>query len=193
MKRLTFILVCVVCILGALLWVCNGKLKQSHQNILRLQQNQQTLQQNIITYKTRDNLATYNTKRLSYTIDELRECNTDLLERVKLMNIRNRALQSALQISQTAKYTFCVDTVFIYDTVKQQPQTAFQYSDAWLEFCLNQGQATITTRDSIVVVNHCKMQRFLFWKRKRYTGQTNILNYNPHVRVTDITSIEVEE
>ena len=192
-QRLVIILFFVVCILAVSLWAVGTQLRASRQNVARLKANQQTLCQTAAAYRTRDSLTAYNTRRLALTVDELRDCNADLLERLRKMKIRARELQSAVQMASTSGYTFRVDTVYVHDTIGHAPQPSFVYRDPWITFHLSAGQADIVTRDSIVVVNHCRTRRFLFWRRKQYTGRTDILNYNPHSTITQFTSLKVED
>ena len=166
--------------------------RTKNQTISRLQYNQEALTESIQRYQTESNLQAYYVKQLTQTKSELKETNAQLAQQLKDAKIKLRDLQSATDIAQTAQYVFVPETIMRIDTLTLSRSPALHYSDGWLTFDMDTA-VRIETHDSILVAMHCRTRRFLFWTWRRYSGQTTVINRNPHVRIDNIQTTNLEK
>lgn len=179
------LIVSVICLVKAL--------HKRNVTIERLQYNQTALTESLQSYKTESDLSAFYVKRLTQTVSEFKENNSKLLQRINDANIKIRDLENVVEFNQQAHYKLQLDTIYMVDTIMLTRKAALAYSDKWINVKVVDKQCDITTRDSIIVMNHCKTKKFLWWTWKRYSGQTTIVNANPYSRTQEITTIDIEK
>ncbi len=193
MKRIYIIVITIMLILVVSVICLVKALHKRNVTIERLQYNQTALSESLQSYKTESDLSAYYVKRLTQTVSEFKENNATLLQRLNDAQIKIRDLESVVDFEQKSNYKILLDTVFLIDTITLTRKPTLAYSDKWIDVQIIDNNCNITTRDSIIIINHCKTRKFLFWTWKRYSGQTTIINANPYSKIQDITTIDLEK
>jgi len=164
----------------------------------RLKSNIETLTSEVKHFQTTDNKNAAQVKTLTLTTTELKEQNAQLVSELKTMNIKPREVKNIQQVSTQAQYEVQLvkkDTL-IFDTVQV---TTYKYADDWIKFealCPLTGdtcKAKIVTHDSLLIAQHSKTKKILWWTWKRYSGQATVKNYNPYSQIRSIKNIDIEK
>jgi len=164
----------------------------------RLKSNVETLTSQVVKFRTSDGKNAAQVKTLTLTTSELKEQNTQLVSELKTISVKPRNVKNIQQISTSAKYEVQLvkkDTM-ISDTVRA---ITYKYADNWISIdavCSQQGDtctAKIITCDSLLIVQHCKTKKFLFWTWKKYSGQATVKNYNPYSQIRSIRNIDIQK
>ena len=153
----------------------------------RLQSNIETLTSQVVKFRTSDGKNAAQVKTLTLTTSELKEQNKNLVSELKTMHIKPRDVKNIQQLSTEAKYEIQLikkDTV-IFDTIQAIKYT---YTDDWIAInaiCPTNDTCTasIVTRDSLLIIQHSKTRKILFWTWKKYSGQATVKNYNPYSEI----------
>ena len=163
----------------------------------RLKSNIKALTSEIRQFKTTDGKNAAQVKTLTLTTAELKEQNKQLVSELKTMNVKPRDTKNIQQVSIEAKYEiqFVKKDTVIFDTVRA---ITYRYTDDWIAFdalCrLNDTcKASIVTHDSLLIVQHSKTRKILFWTWKKYSGQATVKNYNPYSKILSIRNIDIEK
>ena len=192
MLSLLFLIAVVVCacLISVLVNVQNEK--------RRLTSNIETLTSQVVKFRTSDGRNAAQVKTLTLTTAELKEQNAELIAELKTINVKPREVKSIQQVSAEATYAIPLvkeDTISS-DTLQI---TKYSYKDDWISvdaICLPQNDtctATIVTRDSLLVVQHCKTRKILCWTWKKYSGQATVKNYNPYSEIQSVRNIDIEK
>lgn len=163
----------------------------------RLQSNIETLTSQVVKFRTSDGKNAAQVKTLTLTTSELKEQNKNLVSELKTMHIKPRDVKNIQQLSTEAKYEIQLikkDTV-IFDTIQAIKYT---YTDDWIAInaiCPTNDTCTasIVTRDSLLIIQHSKTRKILFWTWKKYSGQATVKNYNPYSEIISIRNINIEK
>ena len=188
MRYIIGILVAIVAVQISALSLYAHLYADAKQDVKRLQSNQRALMDTIATYKCIDGLNAYQIKRLEMTKAEFAETNNGLKAQLRNMEIKLKNLQSADKVGTKTEYVFKPDTIYIEKSDKPQ----YRYEDEWISFSMDSAGVDITTQDTIYVIRHQKVKRFLWWVRKRDSFVT-IENRNPHAEITTIESIDIKQ
>ena len=154
------------------------------QNTKRLESNIEALRTEMVEKKSTDGKETATAKQQTLTRSELKEI---MKEELSTLNIKARDVKQVANIAERQNFVFRVDTVRIHDTIMQ-----YRYKDDWIDFSLTGDSANISARDCLLVVNHARTRKFLWWTIRRYSGQTTIKNYSPYTKIEAITTIDIE-
>lgn len=198
MKQSTFkVLLLLVLLLALALVFCSWQLINAKAECERLGHNQEALLDSMTTYVTQNGRHAAEVKRLTLTTHELKEQNRELTNRIKSLGVRRRDIQGVQTVGTLYTAHFRPDTVFIYDTLRDTvlypaPYRVLQYSDEWLQFRFD-SMMHVSLRDTVIIVQHAKVRRFLFWKWKRYTGRATAVASSPYAHITTLQSIEIEK
>lgn len=174
-----------------------GLIAKNNEN-KRLQSNIEMLTSEVKHFETTDRKNAAQVKTLTLTVSELKEQNIQLATELKTMNVKLRDAKNIQQISTQAQYEIQLikkDSI-IFDTVQV---ATYKYADDWISFeaiCPTIGDtctAKIATQDSILIVQHSKTKKFLWWTWKKYSGQTTVKNYNPYSEIRSIRNIDIEK
>ena len=187
------LLILLLVALGLVLCALCNRTTECH----RLRQNQEALMDSMTTYVTTTGRHAAEVKRLTLTTHELKEQNRELTNRIKSLGVRRRDIQGVQTVGTLYTAHFRPDTVFIYDTLRDTvlspaPYRVLQYSDEWLQFRFD-SMMHVSLRDTVIIVQHAKVRRFLFWKWKRYTGRATAVASSPYAHITTLQSIEIEK
>ncbi len=168
----------------------------------RLTSNVTALTSEIHTFKTKDGKQSAEVKTLTLTVSELKEQNEAYVRELKTLDIKARDVKAIQEIGTVSTYSVPL-TKYTPDFKEQFRQAdsvfnaRYHHSDEWINIdvkCwIDTCQANIQVRDSILVIQHAKTRRFLFWTWKKYSGTTTIKNYNPYSSTQQITSITIEK
>jgi len=193
-----FLMLSLFLFIAVLIIVClSSELINKSSENSRLQSNIKVLTSEVQQFKTKDGKNAAQVKTLTLTTSELKEQNTQLVSELKTMRIKPRDVKNIQQISTEAKYEVQLvkkDTV-IYDTIQAIKYT---YTDDWITVnaicpANDTCTASIVTRDSLLIVLHCKTRKILFWTWKKYSGQATVKNYNPYSEIVSIKNIDIEK
>jgi hypothetical protein len=174
-------------------------LQRKNDEIKRLKSNIITLTSETRHFTTTDGMTAAETKTLTLTTSELKKENARLVAELNTLQVKARDAKSITNIATTSCYKdipMKADTVFLHDTVKIN----YDYCDQWISVSVScRGHpdgvpdciANITTYDSLLIVNHCKTRKFLWWTVKKYTGKVSVKNYNPYSSIVNMQTIDV--
>ncbi|MCQ2232129.1 MAG: hypothetical protein MJZ30_09820 [Paludibacteraceae bacterium] len=154
----------------------------------RLQSNIEALRGDIERGFSKDNHATATIKQQTLTKSELKEIIHDEL---KSLDIKERDVKQVIITGEETKADVAIDTIVENDSCPTLPE--YRYADKWVDLRVDGDSAHIKVRDSLLIANHAKTRRFLWWTWKRYSGKTTIKNYSPYSEITSVTSIDVEQ
>ncbi len=195
-KVLIFLLFSLISLVMKI-WLFAGLIAKNNEN-KRLQSNIETLTSEVRHFKTADGKNAAQVKTLTLTVSELKEQNAQLMSELKTMSVKPRDVKTIQQISAQAQYEVQIvkkDSV-IFDTIQV---VTYKYADDWITFealCPPIGDtctAKIVTHDSLLIVQHSKTRKFLFWTWKRYSGQATVKNYNPYSEIRSVRNIDIEK
>ena len=158
--------------------------------------NTETLLSDVETYQVRDSLNAARVQSLELTVKEFERFRAADAALIKQLESRNRDLAA---VSKTQSETIIdlisapKDTVIIRDSV-QLPATAFHCGDAWFDFngVLADGEfsGTLSSRDSLLLVESVRYKRFLFWKTHRIKDRHfDCVSRNPHTTILGLEHI----
>ncbi len=186
--RTKAIVVLLGIVIGLVTWLLmmREKLDEARNNVDRLTMNQRALMDSMYVYKALDGLNAWQIRNVELKKKEFEETNNTLKHEVEKLKIKVKDLQSAEKAGTKTEYLFKVDTVFV-----APDKATLRYSDHWIDFELD-SLAHIVTRDTITIVRHQKVKRFLWWVRRRDKYVT-VKNANPHARITAIETIDITE
>lgn len=183
-KRILIILLFAWIVLLATLFLLLQRMQKQSLNIERLESNISAMQADLEKGVSADGKEIATIKQQTLTKEELKEI---LQEELKTINVKARDVKNLTNIVTESQVAVKVDTVVKIDTLVE-----YRYKDAWVDIAINQDSAKIACKDSLLIVNHAKTKRFLWWTWKRYSGKTTIKNYSPYTHIESIESIDVE-
>lgn len=183
--KITLILAVVVVPLPLIAMVqLASALKQAKSDIIRLQNNQEILCDSLDSYKALDGVNCYQIRRLEMSKREFERTNLSLKNELNNMRIKIKNLQSATRTETKTEYVFIPDTIYV------DAQPIYTYNDAWLSFRMDSA-IHITSHDTIYVVRHQKVKKFLWWTRRK-DSYISVENRNPHTTITSIQTIDID-
>ncbi len=126
------------------------------------------------------------------TIRELEQDRQDITTELDNIRVKLKRLQSASVVGQTHSYELKLDTVFIYDTVHDA--FPMRYEDRWISALYTPPDSLhIIAYDSLIIAYTTRRKRFLFWTWNKHTGETTVKNFNPHVNISYLETINIEK
>lgn len=154
----------------------------------RLSSNIEAMRSDIIREISKDGKQTATISQQTLTKSELREI---LHEELKSMGIKERDVKQVINAgTESVADVPLTPSVTTEDTTSKRE---YKYNDEWIDLCVTGDSAHIEVRDSLLIANHAKTRRFLWWTWKRYSGKTTIKNYSPYSKITGIESIDIEK
>lgn len=166
----------------------------------RLEENQRTLMENVVFYRTRDSLSVASVERLTLTNREFRRHADELKKTVDELQLKVRRLQSVSRTAVTTTYpveAVLQDTLIIRDTLLV-PDTLsrLHYSNPWLALDgmldddVFRGQ--IESRDTLIQIVHRVPRRFWFIRWGTKAIRQEVTTRNPYSRITYTEYIELK-
>lgn len=181
-------IICVSALIAVLVVavvLLRGALLAQQDEIKRLQSNIDALTTKIDHRISSDGKEIAEVKIETLTKAEIKEI---LKEELATINVKSKDVHSITTVVEESQTKVKLDTVIVHDTI-----IAMQYHDKWIDLSIIGDSAQIATYDSILIVNHAKTRRFLFWTWKKYSGKTSIKTYSPYAHTTSIQAIEIKE
>ncbi len=166
----------------------------------RLLTNQEALLSRNHEYRVRDSLNAISVGILSMRADELRRGFDGLSGLVRDMDVKLKRVESLSQASIEGRYEVKAavrDTVVIVAREMPASAQAVHFSDPHMElqgFILDSVfHGSILTRDTLTQVVHRIPRRFLFIKWGTKELRQEIVNSNPHSRITYSRIIRIDK
>ncbi|MDR2963465.1 MAG: hypothetical protein LBU90_07540 [Bacteroidales bacterium] len=191
--RLDIFLLITVVLLAGCIGFFRGLIGKSRENA-RLKNNIEALTSDCLYFVSKDGKNAAEVKSLTLTVSELKAHNAQLAQELATLKIKPKHVHTMAQVSTGAHYTLTLtrdSTVF--DTITA---TRYHYANEWIiinALCSGDTCDTeIVTRDSLLVVHHTRVRRFLCFTWNTYSGKTTIKNYNPYSAIQQITSITLK-
>lgn len=184
-KQVIVVVAFVALLFGAMAWLFSRAMSRQQETIERLESNIKSLTTEMSIDRSKDGKQTATILQQTLTKAEIKEL---LHEELKSLSIKERDVKQATTIASENKAVVKLDTVLIHDTLR-----AYEYYDDWLQISVINDSAKVSVFDSILVVNHAKTRKFLWWTWKRYSGKTTIKNYSPYSTIRTINAIEIEK
>lgn len=166
----------------------------------RYSRNAEALLADIETFKVRDSLNAAKVKGLELSLKEFERYRAEDASLIKQLKAKNRDLeaiskaqsQTIVELSTTAK-----DTIIIRDSVPI-PALSLHAGDAWYDFNgVLEGRnftGTMTSRDSLLIVESVQRRRFLWWKLKAIKNrEISATSKNPHTQIIGMEHIVIEK
>ena len=181
----------VITLLLLLIWLAFtafllSAVRRNNQTIERLESNISAIQSAIVIDTAKH---TANVKQQTLTKSELKEV---IHSELKSLNIKERDVNQAISTQTETRIVVKTDTVreiiFGRDTTNE-----YEYHDNWVDVQAGKDSIRIASRDSILIINHAKTRKFLWWTWKKYSGETTVKNYSPYTQIVGMTSIYVEK
>lgn len=179
-KNLIITLLAVVTGLVIIAFCLSKALNAQKADNERLQSNIEALRGEIEKGFSKDGKETTIVKQQTLTKSELKEI---IHEELSSLGIKERDVKQAITIAEKQKVDVHLDSVNV---------NQIGYKDSWIDITICGDSAHISGRDSLLIINHAKTKKFLWWTWKRYSGKTTIKNYSPYSHITGIESIDVE-
>lgn len=166
----------------------------------RLEENQRTLMEDVVYYRTRDSLSAASVGRLTLTNREFRRHADELKQTVDELQLKVRRLQSASRTAVTATYpveAVLQDTLIVRDTLLV-PDTLsrLHYTNPWLTLDgtldNNVFRGHIESRDTLIQIVHRVPRRFWFIRWGTKAIRQEVTTRNPYSRITYTEYIELK-
>ena len=164
--------------------------------------NTEVLMTDIETYRVRDSLSAARVHSLELSISEYERYRAEDADLIKSLKAKNHDLASVNKAqSETiiALYAMPRDTVIIRDSVPIQA-VAVHCGDEWYDFegllTDSEFSGTMTSRDSLMIVESVKYHRFLgfLWKTSRVDDRTmDCVAKNPHTNILGLEYVVIEK
>lgn len=169
----------------------------------RYKGNTQILLSDVERFRVQDSLSGARVQSLELTIREFERFRADDAQLIKQLQARNRDLS---QVNETQSQTIInlmatpKDTIVVVRDSIWAPATSVHCGDAWYDFngllVENQFSGTLVNRDSLVLAETVKFERFLgfLWKTRRVKDrEMNVVSRNPHTQIMNVEHIVIEK
>lgn len=190
----------IVLILGFIVALSVGQSRKANQEVKRLKNNQNILNQELKQYILKDSTQVVEIDELSYSRDEYMSYCQQYFDELEDLKIKYKRVKELSQTSTKAVYL--IDTLIARDTIIIKEKTidtlkVIDYNNPYITLTANVLQDTIkdlrvTTFDTITaIVSKEYRKRFLFIKWSPYY-KTTLHNKNPYSRITNAEKIKVK-
>lgn len=187
MRKVLLYLTIALSIITVVLYVQLDKTKIEKK---RLSNNQEALLSDVEHYKTENGRNVASVQKLELTKKELVKHNAELVNTVSDLNIKINRLESASTTAFESEYkikTVIRDSI-VYRDLAPIRVSAINYKSPYIDLSgiIERGKfdGAITTRDTLVQVVHRVPKKFLFIKYGTKGIRQEVLNKNPHSKIT---------
>lgn len=190
MKKTILILAVILIASVAALNYLYEKNKALSQDVSRLRKDIEVMSEPIAYIKVNDTtlIAKHEALQAKYTeLEKLRLADTKL---IKQLNTRLKDTE-AIHTIKTAS----TDTIYLQPTSTNQ-DTLIAYADKWISLSVNipLKRCVYETRDSLTtIVSRTYKHKFLWWRWGTKGYQMQIVNHNPHSKVSYSKYVKVEK
>lgn len=195
MKKINLIILCICVVLSLVMYGLNRTYTRQTNEILRLKNNAEVLNQKITTVKRNDSILAWRNKVLTLTLTEFREKEKGIKRDLMHLQLKYKDLNSITKIqAQTlAKFKAQTRDTIINNVNHIDTILVREYKDRWITYKEIDNNVSITVNDSLIVFRHCKTRKFLWWTCKKYSGEVTITSSNPYTTIKGITTIDIEK
>lgn len=201
MKYIKIIIATLGLALIGTLFIQHNRITHFKEEKVKYEHNVNVLMSDIETYQTRDSLNVARIESLELSVGELERFRKEDLRIIENLKMKNRDL-SALTKSYLATITHLKDhtprdTLIIRDSV-EIPAKTINICTEWVDlkgiYTDSVFEGTITSRDSLLIVESVQFKKFLWWKTKKIKNRYfDVTSMNPHTKITGFEVITVEK
>lgn len=188
-------------IILALTAACVGlgiALRKSNSEKERLEANQTALLSQVEYYTTKNGKSAADVRKLTLTVDELKQYNATLKKTADDLGIKLKRVQSASTTGVRTEYKFITqvrDSIVYRDSIIV-PVKAFTWRDPWTDV---QGvierdsvDLSVQSVDTLTTIVHKVPHKFWFIKWGCKAIKQTVVSSNPHTKITYTEYIEVK-
>lgn len=201
MKYIKIIIATLVLALIGTLFIQHNRITHLKEEKVKYEHNVNVLMGDIETYQTKDSLNVARIESLELTMKEMERFRSEDLRIIENLRMKNRDL-SALTKSYLATITHLKDhaprdTLVIVDSV-EVPAKSINICTKWVDlkgiYTDSVFEGTITSRDSLLIVESVQFKKFLWWKTKKIKNRYfDVTSMNPHTKITGFEVITIEK
>jgi hypothetical protein len=192
-------LIVIVAILGLLVFGF-FRIRALQKENARLTQNQHSLLTDIVYYKTKDSLSAASVEKLTLTTKEMKEHEASLVKEIETLDLKLKRVQSISQTAVTTKYEFKTvirDSIIVNykDSLLIDTIQCYTYHDRWLDFENCEGNVSIATKDSLLMVVSRVPKNYLWGLFKCGTKgiKMDVKSSNPYSEIDYVKYIELKK
>lgn len=201
MKYIKIIIATLVLALIGTLFIQHNRITHLKEEKVKYEHNVNVLMGDIETYQTKDSLNVARIESLELNMKEMEKFRSEDLRIIENLRMKNRDL-SALTKSYLATITHLKDhaprdTLVIRDSV-EVPAKSINICTEWVDlkgiYTDSVFEGTITSRDSLLIVESVQFKKFLWWKTKKIKNRYfDVTSMNPHTKITGFEVITIEK
>ena len=201
MKHIKIIIATLVLALIGTLFIQHNRITHLKEEKVKYEHNVNVLMGDIETYQTKDSLNVARIESLELNMKEMKKFRSEDLRIIENLRMKNRDL-SALTKSYLATITHLKDhtprdTLIIRDSV-EVPAKSIDICTEWVDlkgiYTDSVFEGTITSRDSLLIVESVQFKKFLWWKTKKIKNRYfDVTSMNPHTKITGFEVITIEK
>lgn len=201
MKYIKIIIATLILALIGTLLIQHNKITHLKEEKVKYEHNMGVLMDDIETYQTKDSLNVARIRALELNISEMERFRGEDLRTIESLRMKNRDLAS---LSKTYLATISDlidhaprDTLVIRDSVEVLAKS-INICTEWVDlkgiYTDSVFEGTITSRDSILIVESVQFKKFLWWKTKKIKNRYfDVTSMNPHTKITGFEVITIEK
>lgn len=201
MKHIKIIIATLVLALIGTLFIQHNRITHLKEEKVKYEHNVNVLMGDIETYQTKDSLNVARIEALELNMKEMERFRKEDLRIIENLRMKNRDL-SALTKSYLVTITRLKDhaprdTLVIRDSV-EVPAKSINICTEWVDlkgiYTDSVFEGTITSRDSLLIVESVQFKKFLWWKTKKIKNRYfDVTSMNPHTKITGFEVITIEK
>lgn len=186
----------VALIATAIAFLSTSMLYRSHQNVKRLEHNQQALIQSVAYYKTSSERSAATVAKLELTVSELKKLRSDDAAEIRSLGIKLRRAESyAKSITQSECQTAIPlrDTIIVHDTIKVFDTLLAGHTSLRGRVASDSLYVDIRQRDTLYQVVHRVPRKFLFFRFGTKAIHQDVWTSNPNTEIVYTEYIELSK
>lgn len=205
MRRYIITGIIIAGLLGAIQWL-HSDLKKANSERDRYRNNTGVLLSEVEHYKVRDSLNAVTAGNLELRLSEYQKYRADDAAVIQSLQTRNRDLDRVITAQMQTIYVLqgSVRDSLIYveierETFRSDSVKCIDISETWFDLhaCIidDKFTGTMTSRDSLVIVETVKYNRFLgfLWKTGKVKNRKlDAMSKNPHTEIIDMEFITIK-
>lgn len=165
-----------------------------------LRQNNNWISKESQHYKTSDSLNAISIQQFNLSLKEYKESRQEDYETIMQLTADKKRLQSITTSQSQTIYklkTEVRDSIVYRDSLRIDTIKCWNYKTIWIDFsgCIENGtiDAQITSRDSLLYVEHIIPRRFLFIKWGQKERRQDIISKNPDTEIISAEFITIRD
>lgn len=201
MKYLKVIIATLVLALIGTLFIQHNRITHLREEKAKYERNMNVLMSDIETYQTKDSLNVARIESMELNIAELKRFRAEDLRIIENLKMKNRDLSALSKtylttITQLKDHT-PRDTLLTRDSVEVSAKSINIHTE-WVDlkgmYTDDVFEGTITSRDSLIIVESIQFKKFLWWKTRKVKNRYfDVTSLNPHTKITGFEVITIEK